>query len=144
MSGDTCPHCGAADELSEQRQRADDAERRLAEMTAERDRHLEIIKACRNGFNDLNPHGKTIFDFMNVWLDQGERRAEKAEHELAALKASIDEAPVAWVVFNESGEVGTIAHGDIVAISGNSTVKLCRMVAIVPTVGALYGVQRND
>lgn len=112
MANDTCPHCEAGDsprrfkcwecgtpygvkfalpESYEDSRTRECFRNQLAAVTSERDKHLEIIKACRDGFNNLEPHGKTILDFMNVWLDQSNERAEKAEAERDELRRELAE-----------------------------------------------------
>lgn len=54
---------------------------------AKRAEELEaLVKAGRHGFNDINPHGKTILDFMNHWLDDEKHRRAKAEAKVTALE----------------------------------------------------------
>lgn len=55
--------------------RADQAQDELAQVKAE---HEKLIELFRDSVRDINPHGKTILDLLNVWLDQEKKRSADA------------------------------------------------------------------
>ena len=70
----------------------DDEKRTRKAAEDERDKAVRVLKEGRHTFNDLNQNGKTIFDFLNVWLDQANTANGKLAAELEALKARAEQA----------------------------------------------------
>jgi hypothetical protein len=62
---------------------------RLRELERERDEARELLRLGRHAFDNLNRHGKTILDMFNVWLDQYEDRAKKAEAAADTTRAQV-------------------------------------------------------
>jgi hypothetical protein len=60
---------------------------RLDAAEADRDAAVRLLKEGRHAFDDLNPRGKTIVDFLNVWLDQANDARVRLAAELAAAEA---------------------------------------------------------
>lgn len=54
---------------------------KVEQLEKERKRAEALLQAGRHVFNDGNPNGKTLIDFLNLWLDQARTRAETAERE---------------------------------------------------------------
>lgn len=58
---------------------------------AERDRD-EIRELLRESVRNINPHGKTILDLMNVWIDQHKQQNATLTAQLDAALAQLEAA----------------------------------------------------
>lgn len=62
-------------------------EKAVGEASERAGKAEELLKAGRHAFNDANPNGKTILDFMNCWADQDKEVIAKQAKQLETLRA---------------------------------------------------------
>jgi hypothetical protein len=79
---------------------------RLLDTEREKSARLErAFYELRHLLDDRNPNGKTIVDFLNVWLDQEKARATAAEAQLAEMRRALELADDVLSRFPYSAEL---------------------------------------
>lgn len=71
--------------------RIEEDEKKIACLEQERDDAVALLKSGRLMFNDSNPLGKTLIDFMNCWLDEKEAENKRLRYVISEIEKIVGE-----------------------------------------------------